>query len=103
MNIRRLLILAALVSPFANAALPAAGDIDKIGDCPTHYIAKGNQCQPTAQASFAFINLDSCPDAYEVQGNYCVATAQARLAIRRAAMSCPSGFASVGNYCISEK
>ncbi len=90
-------------SSFALAGLPEPGDIQKDGDCPANYVAKGNQCQPTAQARFAFVKHENCPDAYEVQGNYCVATAQAKLAIRRAAMSCPSGFEAIGNYCVSEK
>ena len=97
------LAISLFVSPLAFAALPEPGEIPKDGDCPANYVAKGNQCHPTAQAKFAFIKMDQCPDAYDVQGNYCVATAGAKLAIRRAAMSCPSGFEPIGNYCVSNK
>lgn len=87
----------------AFAALPAPSAIEKEGDCPSDYIAKGNQCEPTAQAKFAFVKFLDCPADYEMQGNYCVATAQAKLAIRRGAMSCPPGYEPIGNYCVSEK
>ncbi len=97
------LAMSLVASPFALAALPEPGEIQKDGDCPANYVAKGNQCHPAAQAKFAFVKIENCPDAYEVQGNYCVATSAARLAIRRAAMSCPSGFEPIGNYCVSEK
>lgn len=97
------LAISLLASPFVLAALPEPGEIQKDGDCPLNYVAKGNQCQPTAQAKFAFLKNENCPDAYEIQGNYCVATAAAKLAIRRAAMSCPGGFEPIGNYCVSEK
>ena len=103
MNKRLVLAISLFSASWAAAALPEPGEIPKDGDCPSNYIAKGNQCQPTAQARFAFIKVDQCPDAYDVEGNYCIATATAKLAIRRAAMSCPSGFESIGNYCVSSK
>lgn len=103
MTKRFMLAISLVAAPFAFAALPEPADIQKEGDCPANYVAKGNQCQPTPQAKFAFVKMEHCPDAYEMQGNYCVATAEARLAIRRAAMSCPSGFAPIGNYCVSDK
>lgn len=95
--------LAFLFSTSAVAALPAASEIPKDGDCPAGYSEKGKECIPGAQAKFAFLKSEICPENYEVQGNYCVAGANAKLAIRRAAMSCPSGFSPYGNYCVSEK
>jgi hypothetical protein len=92
-----------LASTLVFAALPEPSEIPKEGDCPSDYSAKGSQCFPGVNATFAFVKFQHCPDGYIDQGSYCVATAEAKLAIRRAAMSCPSGFESEGNYCISEK
>ncbi len=103
MNRYLLLAVSFFISPLASAALPAPDELPKDGDCPSHYVAKGHLCQPTAQAKFAFVKSEQCPDGYEEQGNYCVATATAKLAIRRAAMSCPSGYTQSGNYCVSDK
>lgn len=85
------------------AALPAPSEIQREGDCPSDYTAKGSQCVPGPNAKFAFVKFQHCPEGYLDQGNYCIATAEAKLAIRRAAMSCPSGFEPVGNYCVSSK
>ncbi len=101
----RLFVLATvlLMSSFAIAALPAPGSMPKEGDCPPDYVAKGNQCEPTAHAKFAIVKIEACPSAYEMHGNYCMATAGATLAFRRSAMSCPREFEAIGNYCIADK
>ncbi len=98
-----LLAIALLTSHVALAALPAASVLPKDGDCPSAYVAKDNQCEPTAQAQFTIVKIEACPAAYEMQGNYCVATAAATLAFRRSAMSCPRGFEAIGNYCVADK
>ncbi len=45
-----LLAIALLTSHVALAALPAASVLPKDGDCPSAYVAKDNQCEPTAHA-----------------------------------------------------
>ncbi len=92
-----------LLTAFANAQLPAPAELQKDGDCPSNYSAKGNLCMPAAGAKFATAKSGNCPEGYDTEGAYCVATPAARLAIRRAAMSCPSGYEPIGNYCLSEK
>lgn len=91
------------LSSAALAALPAPSDIQKDGDCPVHYAAKGSQCVPGPNAIYAMTKHGNCPEGYSAQGNYCVGSEGAKLAIRKAAMSCPSGFAEIGSYCVSEK
>lgn len=93
----------ASVSMLALAGLPAPAVLPKTGNCPTDYVAKSNECEPTKNARFAVQKSGVCPDGYEADGSYCVASPDARLAIRRAAMSCPKSFTPIGDYCISDK
>ena len=93
----------ASVSLAAFAGLPAPAVLPKNGNCPTDYVAKSNECEPTKDARFAVQKSGVCPDAYEADGSYCIASPDARLAIRRAAMSCPKSFTPIGDYCISDK
>ena len=90
------------VSLSAFAGLPPPGALPKNGNCPTNYVVKANECEPTKEARYAVQKSVVCPDAYEADGNYCVATPDAKLAIRRAAMTCPKGFTPIGDYCISD-
>ena len=78
-----LLVAAVFVTTNTLAALPAPAEIPKNGGCPSGYSEKGNQCVPSASASFAIVKSQECPEAYIADGNYCVATTAARLAIRR--------------------
>lgn len=104
MNARYVLGVAGLfLMAAAHAQLPAPAELQKDGDCPSNYLAKGSSCVPAGSAKFAVSKFGNCPDGYEAEGAYCVATPTARLAMRRAAMSCPSGYESTGNYCLSEK
>ena len=84
------------------AGLPAPGALPKNGNCPTNYVVKSNECEPTKDARYAVQKSVACPDAYEADGNYCIATHEAKLAIRRAAMTCPKNFTPIGDYCISD-
>jgi len=96
-----LFIAAILLTTKAFAGLPAPTEIPNNGGCPSGYSERGNQCIPSASASFAIARSEECPEAYIVDGNFCLATAAARLAIRRGAMSCPAGFEPIKNYCVA--
>lgn len=96
-----LFVATIFVTTNALAALPAPAELPKSGGCPSGYLEKGNQCVPSASASFAIVKNEECPEAYIADGSYCVATPAARLAIRRGAMSCPAGFEPIGNYCVA--
>lgn len=103
MKYKLLTIVLATMAFSAFATLPAPSALPKNGSCPSNYIAKGNECEPTKEAKFVVAKSGVCPEDYETDGNYCVATPDARLAIRRAAMSCPKGYMPIGDYCVSEK
>ncbi len=95
-------LILASISLAAFAGLPVPGALPKNGNCPSSYVAKGNECEPAKDAKFAVMKSGDCPTDYVADGSYCLAGPGAKLAIRRAAMTCPKGFTPIGDYCVSE-
>jgi len=102
MKYKLITLILASISLAAFAGLPAPGALPKNGNCPSSYVAKGNECEPAKDAKFAVMKSGDCPTDYVADGSYCLAGPGAKLAIRRAAMTCPKGFTPIGDYCVSE-
>lgn len=103
MNDRIVTFVLCSIAFSAHATPLTPGTLNKLGNCPSGYVAKGNECEPAKDARFAIQKSGECPSDYEADGNYCLATAGAKLALRKAAMTCPKGFETVEDYCISDK
>ena len=102
MKYKLITLILASISLAAFAGLPAPGALPKNGNCPSSYVAKGNECEPAKDAKFAVMKSGDCPTDYVADGSYCLAGPGAKLAIRRAAMTCPKTFTPVGDSCVSE-
>jgi hypothetical protein len=44
------------------------GALPKSGNCPSSYVAKGNECEPAKDAKFAVLKSGDCPTDYEADG-----------------------------------
>jgi hypothetical protein len=74
-------LILASISLAAVAGLPVPGALPKSGNCPSSYVAKGNECEPAKDAKFAVMKSGDCPTDYEADGSYCLAGPGAKLAM----------------------